>query len=120
MHYWILVKLNSKAIIMKAIYKHVIEACQKCIVDCRICLTEMAGKESMNDCPKCCIQCADACDTLLKMITSDSAYVKQYALLCAEICEYCADHCEEHKHDHCIECAKSCRACAEACRKIAA
>lgn len=105
---------------MKATYRNAIEACQKCIVDCRICLTEMAGKESMNDCPKCCIQCIDACDALLKMMTSDSAYVKQYALLCAEICEYCADHCEEHKHEHCIECAKSCRACAEACRKIAA
>ncbi|GGW64131.1 uncharacterized protein DUF326 [Winogradskyella epiphytica] len=105
---------------MKSLYKEVIEACQKCLVDCRVCLTEMARRESVNDCPKCCIECMDACDVLIKMITSDSAYIKQYALLCAEICEYCADHCEEHNHNHCQACAKSCRECAEACMKLAA
>jgi len=97
-----------------------IEIIQNCLTDCRICLTEMAGKESKNDCPKCCIECIDACDVLIKKMTSDSAYVKQYALLCAEICEYCTDHCEEHDHEHCKKCAQSCRACAEECQKIAA
>lgn len=100
--------------------KNKLKNIQNCLVDCRICLTEMAGKKSMNDCPKCCIQCMDACDVLIKMITSDSAYVKQYALLCAEICEYCADHCEEHDHEHCKKCAESCRACAKVCLEIAA
>ncbi|MBU2927162.1 four-helix bundle copper-binding protein [Winogradskyella psychrotolerans] len=104
---------------MENLRQDLIKINQQCIIDCRVCLIKMAGIESKNDCPKCCIQCADACEALIKMITSDSAYVKQYALLCAEICEYCADHCEEHNHEHCLECAKSCRACAEACRKIA-
>lgn len=106
--------------IMNSMYQPLIETLQTCIIDCRVCSIEMAGKESKNDCPKCCIECVDACEALLKMITSDSAYIQQYALLCAEICEYCADHCEEHTHDHCKACAKACRACAEACEKISA
>lgn len=105
---------------MKTIYKDVIETNLECIIDCRICFSEMSGKESFNDCPKCCIQCADACDMLIKVMTSDSVFVKQYALLCAEICDYCADHCGENEHEHCKTCAETCRKCAEACRKIAA
>ncbi|WP_179353820.1 four-helix bundle copper-binding protein [Winogradskyella vidalii] len=105
---------------MNDTYKSIIEINQQCITDCKNCITEMAGKESHNDCPDCCVQCVNACDVLIKMMTAESAYVKQYALLCAEICDYCADHCEEHEHDHCKQCAKTCRACAEACRKIAA
>ncbi|WP_256867504.1 four-helix bundle copper-binding protein [Winogradskyella forsetii] len=80
----------------------------------------MSGQDSKNDCPKCCVECMDACDILIKKIASNSTYVKQYALLCAEICEYCADHCEAHDHEHCKNCAASCKACAEECKKIAA
>lgn len=105
---------------MNSNYNDILKACQQCIIDCRICLSEMAGKASKNDCPKCCIQCIDACDVLIKMITSDSPYIKQYALLCAEICKYCADHCGEHNHDHCNKCAESCKTCAERCEQIAA
>lgn len=100
--------------------KNNIKILQQCVVDCRNCLTEMAGTESFNDCPLCCIQCIDACEVVIKMITSKSNYMKQYALLCAEICDYCADHCDEHSHEHCKLCAKTCRECAKACRDLAA
>ena len=75
----------------------------------------MAGKESMNDCPKCCIQCIASCEVMLQMAISDSKWVKQYAKLCGEICLYCAEQCQQHAHDHCKKCAESCRQCAEAC-----
>ncbi len=112
--------INQNLQIMTIKYESCIEACQTCLVECQHCLSEMAGKSSMNDCPKCCVQCIDACYICIKMMACDSAFVKQYALLCAEICDYCADHCEAHDHEHCKACAVSCRKCAEECRKIAA
>ncbi|MFT4565057.1 MAG: hypothetical protein ACJA1A_002634 [Saprospiraceae bacterium] len=100
--------------------KKCIEACQQCLVDCKICLTKMAGQESMNDCPLCCVQCIDAVNASLNFMLAESKWSKEYCELCAEICEYCADQCEKHDHEHCKKCAESCRACADACRKMAA
>ncbi len=101
-------------------YLDAIAACQQCIVDCSICLHEMATKESMNDCPKCCIQCITACRTAIDMMTADSKWAKDYVKLCKEICEWCYSQCKEHNHDHCQCCAVSCKTCIEVLEKIAA
>ena len=105
---------------MNTIYQKCIEACQQCLVDCQYCLFEMAGKKSMNDCPKCCAECVDACLMSIKMMAADSKHASQYCLLCALICEWCAEQCGAHEHEHCQICAESCKKCAEECRKIAA
>lgn|GEM_PF-3855402 len=40
-------------------YRTCIEACQQCIRDCQNCLGQMLTKSSKNDCPKCCLECAE-------------------------------------------------------------
>ncbi|WP_157698935.1 hypothetical protein [Bernardetia litoralis] len=53
-------------------YQSCIEACQQCLVDCQSCFYSMATKESMNDCPRCCIECVDACNVTIKAMANDS------------------------------------------------
>ena len=88
------------------------------MIDCQICLTKMAGKKSMNDCPLCCVQCVESCLVCVRMLASESKWAPDYCHICAEICDYCAEQCAAHDHEHCQACAESCRACAEACRKL--
>jgi len=103
---------------MNSKYHSCIEACQKCFIDCQNCIVNMAGQESMNDCPNCCIQCVDNCLTTIKLLIADSPFISKQAALCAEICEWCAEQCQQHDHDHCKICAESCLVCAEECRKL--
>lgn len=99
-------------------YLDAVEACQACMIDCQACLMAMATKESMNECPRCCIQCIEACQVALKMMVADSQWAAAYCGLCAEICAWCADECAAHDHDHCQRCAESCRRCADACHAL--
>ncbi len=101
-------------------YQACIEACLKCFTDCQSCLYQMATQKSMNDCPRCCIECVDACQVAIKAMINDSKWAGDYCKICAEICEWCAKECKEHTDDHCKACAESCRKCAEECRKMAA
>ncbi len=95
-----------------------IDICRQCMIDCVSCAYEMAGKESMNDCPKCCIECADACEMCMKMMIRGSKWANDYARICSEVCEWCASQCGQHGHDHCKKCAESCRRCADMLSKV--
>ena len=97
-----------------------IDICHRCAADCYHCLSEMAGMESPNECPKCCIDCSTLCQTAAALMAAGSPYFKEICRLCAEACERCAAACAEHDHDHCQRCAASSRRCAEACRSMAA
>jgi len=97
-----------------------IEACQKCLADCQYCLAQMAGQESGNDCPLCCVECINSCEACIKALLVESKWAGRYCEICAEICEWCAEQCGAHTHEHCQKCAASNRVCAGACRKIAA
>lgn len=97
-----------------------IEACQHCAQDCETCLSEMLGKPSHNDCPRCCRECINICKLCAHAIAAESRFRAEYCRLCANICVWCAEQCEDHEHDHCKRCAESCRTCAEACRVMAA
>lgn len=101
-------------------YEKCIKACRLCFLDCQKCAVQMAGKESGNDCPNCCLQCLDACLLCIKFLFAGSQFSKAYCLLCAEVCDWCAQQCQVHDHDHCKVCAASCVICADACRAYAA
>ena len=101
-------------------YQECIDACYQCLVDCQVCLTAMAGKESKNDCPNCCVECIDACYACIKSMAADSKWAEEYCRICAAICDWCAKQCVEHDHEHCQKCAASCRKCAELCRDMVA
>lgn len=104
---------------MLTTYEECIKACQECLIDCKNCLIQMAGKESMNDYPTCCILCMETCNACISHLLANSPFTKEYCQLCSEICEWCAEQCGQHPHEHCAKCAESCTICAEACRKMA-
>jgi hypothetical protein len=79
----------------------------------------MAGKEFMNECPYCCVQCIEVLQASIGLMAADSQFSKEQCALCAKVCDYCAELCEAHDHAHCKQCAASCRKCAEHCRKMA-
>jgi hypothetical protein len=103
---------------MESVYKEGIEACLKCIRDCEYCIIQMAGMDSKNDCPLCCVLCIESCSSALKFLMAEHKLVKDYCGLCAEVCQWCAEQCGQIDHEHCEECANSCVKCMEECRKI--
>lgn len=105
---------------IKTEYQDCLDACQRCIVHAQVCLTEMARKESKNDCPVCCVQCIDACLVCVKMLSVNSQWSKKYCSICAEVCRWCAEQCSQHDMAVCQQCAESCRECMKECLKIAA
>lgn len=109
---------NSKCSTMESVYLEGIEACRKCIQDCEYCLIQMAGMESKNDCPLCCILCIESCSATLKFLMTESNFSKGYCALCADVCQWCAEQCGQYDHKHCEDCANSCVKCMEECRKI--
>ncbi len=101
-------------------YIDCLESCQKCLVDCKVCLSKMATMESDNECPYCCVQCIDVLQATIGLLAAESKFVKEQCQLCAKVCDYTAEQCAAHEHDFCQRCAESCRESAEACRKMAA
>jgi hypothetical protein len=121
---WPDAKINQTRFIMSASietkYQSCLEACQECLIDCKVCLAKMAGMKSDNDCPYCCIQCIEVLEATIGLMAAGSKFSKEQGELCAKVCDYCAEECAAHDHDHCQRCAESCRKCAEECRKMAA
>ncbi len=99
-------------------YAACIEACQRCAIDCEVCLAAMIRNGSPNDCPLCCYECLEICLQCARALARGSRFAKDYCVLCAKICEWCAQQCSEHSGEHCQRCAESCRACADECHKI--
>jgi hypothetical protein len=66
--------------------------------------------------------CADACDTAIRVMARGGHLAAELCRACAAACDVCAKECEKHAAhmDHCRICAEACRKCADACRKMAA
>ncbi|MGB3799860.1 MAG: hypothetical protein WA952_08575 [Lewinella sp.] len=67
-------------------YLDCLEACQRCLIDCKVCLAKMAGKESMtaegsseanSDCPWCCIQCIEVLEASIGLMAADSKFAAE-------------------------------------------
>lgn len=95
--------------------QEVLDACNACAIACMQCLTEMASRESHNQCPTSCVECAAICRLTADALARDSPNADQFRVLCAQVCDWCAAECEAHDHEHCRACAQACKACAAAC-----
>lgn len=100
-------------------WQRITETCHACLQSCLECFAAMAGHESNNDCPKCCMLCEDMCASMITAVAAKSPFAVETARLCATLCDWCAESCAAHAHEHCLQCAKACRICAEACRAVA-
>lgn len=98
--------------------KACITACDTCATECGSCFSHMVGKESANDCPACCIECAAMCRLSADAMARNSPFQKDICALCAKVCDWCAEQCAAHDMAHCKQCAEACRRCADACRTM--
>jgi Domain of Unknown Function (DUF326) len=103
-------------------FEECIKACLDCMKACNVCYDACLGEEDvqmMTDCIRLDRECADFCALAARSMQSNSPFVRQICILCADICEACGNECKKHGHTHCQRCADACFKCAEECRKMA-
>jgi len=99
-----------------------IQAASDCAAACDFCasscLREMDA-ESVRECIRLDVDCADLCRLVATLAARDSRFVTRLASELAEMCDACATECRKHDKSHYQQCALACHRCATACRVIA-
>lgn len=92
---------------------------EACINHCLDLLAQ--GDKEMAACAKSVNEMLAVCAALQRLATTDSKFLKKYAVLAGEVCEACEKECRKHekKHAECKACADSCAVCLKECKKIA-
>lgn len=102
-------------------YKLAIEACLECASLCNHCSSSCLKEPDAGrfaGCIQHTMDCAVICYATAQLMSLGSTHVKEFAKLCAAVCDMCADHCKEFDTEHCQECAGACTKCAEACEVL--
>lgn len=100
------------------VYSELVESLERCLTACNNCAVSSLEEEhvqSMTDCIKLNLDCADICDISLKLLARDSNQSTSAVQLCKNICAECAEECEKYEHEHCQQCADFCRRCESQC-----
>ena len=106
-----------------------IDECSNCEVTCIICADASLAEDdvdAMVRCVRLCLDCADACDDTLRIVsrqTEPDPDTQRTALeACRAVCRACAAECERHAqhHEHCRLCVEECRRCERACDELLA
>ncbi len=100
-----------------------VQICFDCAEACERCMTGCLGEEHVNrmaECIRLCRDCADFCTMCARLTARSSEFIKQFMVLCADVCDACADECSQHNDEHCRACAEACRRCADDCRRMSA
>ncbi|ATX82362.1 twin-arginine translocation signal/Cys-rich four helix bundle protein [Mariprofundus ferrinatatus] len=100
-----------------------IEALHNCMRtgdDCiHHCLIEFkAGDTAMADCARIVLETGAFCAAHAKLVTMDSAYMKELCELSIKMCGACEKECRKHekKHSTCKACADACADCIKECK----
>jgi hypothetical protein len=114
---------RAEANVMDSKYKNCRKACLECLEACEVsfrAILEGADSGQKAEVIRLCRESADICALTIKVLESDSDFVKKYTLLCSRIVDKCAEECKQLEEEHCRNCAEKCYICAEECRKLAA
>src|SRR3954463_12764364 len=91
-----------------------IDACSACMQACLMCSDTMTGMEGMGKCDALCANCADMCQTTMRMMLRPMAMERDsmMAMLeaCIAMCRVCRDECSTH-----MQMSETCAMCATAC-----
>jgi len=80
---------------------------RRCIAHCLVSFTE--GDTELAECASKAQEMLSICGGFEYLVASNSTYIKEYATICAKVCEDCAKVCRKHdKHIECDACAKAC------------
>ena len=83
---------------------------RRCISHCLVSFQE--GDIKLANCASKVHEMQAICSAFAYLLTANSKYIKQYASVCAEVCQDCEKECR--KHEEHVECKN----CAEACAEI--
>ena len=101
-------------------YSELVESLENCVAVCNNCAASCLNEDnmqSMADCIRLDLDCADICQLTLKLLARDSKQMTSAVELCRDICAECAAECGKHEYDHCQLCADSCRRCEDLCKR---
>ena len=90
-----------------------LEALSACMQACTMCADADAG-EGMGRCASLCANCADLCDTTMRMMLRtngwDMAVMMRVMDACLTMCRSCSAECETHADmsEHCRMCMMAC------------
>jgi len=100
-----------------------IEACSACEQACTMC-ADNAMADGMIKCASMCMDCADVCNTMMRMMMRPSGFdmpsMRAMLQACMTMCSACADECGNHAEmsETCRMCQMACEACVAACRAM--
>jgi hypothetical protein len=83
-----------------------------------------AMADGMIKCASMCMDCADVCNTMMRMMMRpsgfDMAAMKAMLAACIAMCSACSDECGNHAEmsETCRMCAMACDACVKACQAV--
>lgn len=97
--------------------KACIDACNKCVADCKEVEKKCGNDAKMAEMKKLCRECIVACDNAVKAMKAGKD-VKAECSKCADICAKCAKECDKHDMADCKKCAEDCRSCEKLCREM--
>jgi Cys-rich four helix bundle protein (predicted Tat secretion target) len=81
-----------------------------------------AGDTTLASCARSVHEMTPVCEALGRLALMDSAHLRSFSPVCAEICEACEKECRKHAKDHevCARCGDACKDLAAALRKRSA
>jgi hypothetical protein len=100
-----------------------IEACSACEQACTMC-ADNAMADGMIKCASMCMDCADVCNTMMRMMMRpsgfDMAAMKAMLTACIAMCSACSDECGNHAEmsETCRMCAMACDPCMKSCQAM--
>lgn len=104
----------------------VIDSALDCLKTGQLCMDHCielfkSGDTSVAKCADVVNEMLAMCTALSQMAAYQSSHLKDFAKVCAAVCQDCQDECEEHAkmHAECKACAASCEDCIDACKNIA-
>ncbi|WP_202107168.1 hypothetical protein [Agromyces seonyuensis] len=101
------------------------EAMSACMQACLMC-ADADGGEGMARCAAMCANCADMCQTMMRMLLRpsgmDMMVMSSMANSVMVMCRACSAECMMHadEHEHCRMCAMACDEAAMACEEMLA
>lgn len=94
-----------------------IEACAACEQACTMCASADAGLSGMKKCVALCLNCAETCNTMMRMtmrpVAMDPDSMTAMLLATKTVASACAAECLMH-----ADINDQCRLCAESCRQV--
>ncbi len=107
-----------------AAHQPLLDAALACLNTGNVCMEHCirqlgAGDTSLKECIKTVSVMLPMCETLARLAALDAPRLKEFAKVCADVCDDCEKECRKHAHHaQCKNCGEACEDCSAECRKL--